>query len=87
MYSDDLFIPSPTEHSLHQNLSLLDTICQNLALDIDHEITKIMVFQKKAGLQKDKHIFSVRGTTLKHTMVYNYLAMIISTSGTSLMKQ
>ena len=44
---------------------------------------RVMVFQKKASLQESRHVFRVRGTTLKHTMEYNYLGIIISASGSS----
>ena len=81
MYADDLVLLSPTEHGLQQNLSLLETFCQNWAVDINLDKTKVMVFQKKARLQESKHVFRIRGTTLQHTMEYNYLGIIINASG------
>ena len=81
MYADDLVLPSPTEHGIQQNISLLETFCQNWAVHINLEKNEIMVFQKQARLQESKHVFRVRGTTLQHTMEYNYLGIIISASG------
>ena len=50
MYADDLVLLSPTEHRLQQNLSLLETYCQNWAMNINLEKNKIMVFQKKGQI-------------------------------------
>ena len=89
MYADDLVLLSPTEQGLQQNLSLLETFCQNWVADINLDKTKVLfffvcffsVFQKKARLQASKHVFRVRGTTLQHRVEYNYLGIIISASG------
>ena len=52
MYADDLVLLSPTEHNLQQNLSLLETFCQNLVVDINLDKTKVMVLQKKSLFER-----------------------------------
>ena len=80
MHADDLVLLSPTEHQLQQNLSLLETYCQNWGMNIN--LKKIIIlFQKKARSQGSRCKFSVGETTLQQIMTYNYLGIIISASG------
>ena len=83
LYADDLVLLSPTDHGLQQNLSLLEDFCQSWALDINLDKTKVMVFQKKPRLQESKYVFTVRGTTLQHTMEHSYLGIIVRASAAS----
>ncbi len=74
MYADDQVIMSPTEHGIQQNLSPLETLCQNWGLDINLEKTKIMVFQKKERLVAEiqTYFHCERG----HPSTYNGLQLL-----------
>lgn len=46
LYADDLVLLSPTREGLQQSLEVLKDFCHTWALKINHQKTKIMVFQK-----------------------------------------
>ncbi|KAI4874007.1 hypothetical protein NFI96_008369, partial [Prochilodus magdalenae] len=81
LYADELVLLSPTERGLQQHLDLLEKYCQNWALTVNPDKSKIMIFQKKARSQESRHMFHLGDTALDHTLSYNYLGLTISASG------
>ncbi|KAI4894213.1 hypothetical protein NFI96_027346, partial [Prochilodus magdalenae] len=77
----DIIKSIPTERGLHQHLDLLEKYCQNWALTVNPDKSKIMIFQKKARSQESRHMFHLGDTALDHTLSYNYLGLKISASG------
>ncbi len=81
LYVDDLVLLSPTQHGLQQHLDLLKQHCQNWALTVNLNKSKMMVFQKKPRSQETKYQFKLVNIYLDHTLNYNHLGLKISASG------
>ncbi|KAI4894756.1 hypothetical protein NFI96_009065 [Prochilodus magdalenae] len=81
LYADDLVLLSPTERGLQQHLDLLEEYCQNWALIVNPDKSKIMIFQKNARSQESRPMFHLGDTALDHTLSYDYLGLKISASG------
>jgi hypothetical protein len=54
LYADDLVLISDNQLSLQQKLDLLNKYCQELCLEIDVNKTKIIIFNKRGQLIKEK---------------------------------
>ena len=81
LYADDLVLLSPTQQGLQQHLDLLEQYCQNWALTVNFNKSKIMIFQKKPRSQESKYQFKLGNAHLDHTLYYDYLGLKISASG------
>ncbi len=51
LYADDLVLLSPTAEGLQHSLALLEQYCEEWALTVNLDKTRVMVFQKKARSQ------------------------------------
>lgn len=80
LYADDLVLLSPTA-GLQKSLSLQEQYCEQWALTVNLDKTRVMVFQKKDRSQGNKHQFIYRGEVLQHTASYTYLGIDLSASG------
>ena len=81
LYADDLVLLSPTEKGLQQHLDLLEQYCQNWALTVNPNKSKVMIFQKKARSQESRYMFNLGDAALDQTLSYDYLGLKISASG------
>ncbi|XP_048031523.1 trichohyalin [Megalobrama amblycephala] len=77
----DLVLLSRTPEGLQQSLSLLEQYCHEWSLTVNLDKTRVMVFQKKARSQANKHQFTYKGQVLQHSTSYSYLGIDISASG------
>lgn len=75
-YADDLVIMSNTEAGLQNSLHKLDRFCSKWKLVVNHDKSKIMVLNKSS-----KCNFKCNGNDLEKVRQYNYLGVVISTSG------
>ncbi len=80
LHADDLVLLSPTQQGLQQHLDLLEQYCQNWALTVDFNKSKIMIFQKKPRSQKTKYQFKLGNTHLVHSLYSDELELKISGS-------
>ncbi len=60
---------------------LLEQYCEEWALTVNLDKTRVMVFQKKARSQGSRYQFSYGGKVLEHSTSYSYLGIQISASG------
>ncbi len=81
LYVDDLVLMSPTAEGLQHSLALLEQYCEEWALTVNLDKTRVMVFQKKARSQGSRYQFSYGGEVLEHSTCYSYLGIQISASG------
>ncbi len=81
LYVDDLVLLSPTAEGLQHSLALLEQYCEEWALTVNLDKTRVMVFQKKARSQGSRYQFSYGGEVLEHSTSYSYLGIQISASG------
>ncbi len=81
LYDDDLVLMSPTAEGLQHSLALLEQYCEEWALTVNLDKTRVMVFQKKARSQGSRYQFSYGGEVLEHSTSYSYLGIQISESG------
>ncbi len=65
---------------LQHSLALLEQYCEEWALMVNLDKTRVMVFQK-ARSQGSRYQFSYRGEVLEHSTSYSYLGIQISASG------
>ncbi len=63
------------------SLALLEQYCEEWALTVNLDKTRVMVFQKKARSQGSRYQFSYGGEVLEHSTSYSYLGIQISASG------
>ncbi|XP_073675260.1 interferon-induced very large GTPase 1-like [Garra rufa] len=81
LYADDLVLLSPTAEGLQRSLALLEQYCEEWALTVNLDKTRVMVFQKKARSQGNRYQFYYGGEVLEHSTSYTYLGIEISASG------
>uniref|UniRef100_A0A9J7YWS7 ribonuclease H n=1 Tax=Cyprinus carpio carpio TaxID=630221 RepID=A0A9J7YWS7_CYPCA len=81
LYADDLVLLSPTAEGLQHSLALLEQYCEEWALTVNLDKTRVMVFQKKARSQGNRYQFSYGGEVLEHSSSYSNLGIEISASG------
>ncbi len=83
LYADDLVLLSPTAESLQHSLALLEQYCEEWALTVNLDKTRVMMFQKKVRSQGSRYQFSYGEEVLEHSTIYTYLGIQISASGAS----
>ncbi len=66
---------------LQHSLALLEQYCEEWALTLNLDKTRVMVFQKKARSQGSRYQFSYGGEVLEHSTSYSYLGIQISALG------
>ncbi len=71
LYADDLVLLSPTAQGLQHSLALLEQYCEEWALTVNLDKTRVMVFQKKARSQGNRYQFSYYGEVLEHSTSYS----------------
>ena len=80
LYADYLILLSPTREGLQQSLEILDNFCKNWALKINHQKTKIVIFQKRSK-NEGNYIYTIDNTNIKRSKTYTYLGITISSTG------
>ncbi len=73
LYADDLVLLSPTAEGLQHSLALLEQYCEEWALTVNLDKTRVMVFQKKARSQGNQ--FTYGGEVLEHSTSYRDLSI------------
>ena len=81
LFADDLVLLSPTPQGLQQSLDLLELYCQNWALTINLQKTKVMIFQKRFRSQDVMPKFSLGTNHIEYCTHYTYLGIKLSTTG------
>ena len=84
LYADDLVILSTTKEGLQQSLNSASNFFDEWNLEINHEKSKCMTFNKRGD--KGKHLFNIKGNALKNVKTYKYLGVIISSKKCMLSK-
>ena len=80
LYADDLVLLSPTREGLQQSLEILDNFCKNWALKINHQKTKIVIFQKRSK-NEGNYIYTIDNTNIKQSKTYPYLGITVISTG------
>ncbi len=81
LYADDLVLLSPTSEGLQHSLALQEQYCEEWALMLNLDKTRVTVFQKKARSQGNRYQLSYEGEVLEHSTSYSYLGIQISALG------
>ena len=84
LYADDLVILSTTKEGLQQSLNSASSYFDEWNLEINHEKSKCMIFNKRGD--KGKDLFNIKGNALKNVKTYKYLGVIISSKKCMLSK-
>ena len=79
LYADDLVLLSETPIGLQNSLNIVSNYCQLWKLEINHEKSKILIFELKKS--KCQHTFCIENTILERVYQYKYLGIVFSYTG------
>ena len=80
LYADDLMLLSTSKARLQRYIDKLASYSEDNCLTVNLKKTKIVVFFKSGKLSKE--IFCFTGTGIQNSSSYNYLGILLSSSGT-----
>ena len=81
LYADDLVLFSTSENELQNNIDRVNTFCKNWGLAININKSKIMVFSKSGGVEKDAFRFNLSGEEIEYVKQYKYLGVNFTNTG------
>ena len=79
LYADDIILLSSSDKGLHESLDVVNKFCTDWKLDVNHEKSKVMVFNSNGKSYLNK--FKYQDCVLETVKSYCYLGMTIKYSG------